>query len=49
MNIKYHIVSSFNPMGKPISQQSHRCSPFEVVYYIVMGYCLAFDATLARE
>jgi hypothetical protein len=48
-NIEFSTVSSFYPPGEPISLQSLRCSPFEVVHYIFMGHCLAFAATSARE
>jgi len=48
-NIQYFIGGIFYPAGEPISQQSFRCSPFEVVYYIFMGHCLAFVAISARE
>ncbi len=43
------IIDIFYPKGEPISQQSLRCSPFEVVHYIFKGHCLAFAATSARE
>jgi len=48
------IVDIFHPSGAdptypPISLQSLRCSPFEVVYYIFMGHGLAFAAISARE
>jgi hypothetical protein len=41
--------SIFYPSGETISLQSLRCSPFEVVYYIFMGHCLAFAAIAIRE
>jgi hypothetical protein len=43
------IIDIFYPSGEPISLQSLRCGPFEVVYYIFMGHGLAFAAISARE
>ena len=34
------ILDIFYLPGEPISLQSLRCSPLEVVHYIFMGYCL---------
>jgi hypothetical protein len=44
------IIDIFLPQwGKPVSLQSLRCSPFEVVHYIFRGHGLAFAAIPARE
>jgi hypothetical protein len=46
---RHLIVSIFYLTGGPISLQSLRCRPFEVVHYIFMGHCLAFAAISVRE
>ena len=43
------IIDIFYPTGELISQQSLRCSSFEVVHYIFMSHGLAFAAISARE
>jgi hypothetical protein len=43
------MIGIYYPMGEPISLQSLRCSPFEVVHYIIRGNCLGFAATSARD
>jgi hypothetical protein len=45
----YLIGNIFYPPGEPISHQSLRYSPFEVVHYIFRGHCLDFAAISARE
>jgi hypothetical protein len=47
--ILYLIGNIFYPAGEPISLQSLRCGPFEVVHYIFRSHCLAFAVTLIRE
>jgi hypothetical protein len=48
--MSFYLYSTFfYPSGELISLQTLRCSPFEVVYYIFMGHCLAFAAISARE
>jgi len=43
------IIGIFYPSGEPISLQSLRCSPLEVVHYVFEGHFLAFAATSVRE
>ena len=43
------IIDILYPSGEPISLQSLRRSPFEVVHYIFRGHFLAFAAISACE
>jgi hypothetical protein len=43
------IIGIFYPSGKPISPHRHRCSPFGVGNYSLMGSFLAAAAISTRE
>jgi len=45
----YLFIGIFSASSEPISPHRRRCSPFAVVYYSFMGYCLAAAAISTRE
>jgi len=42
-------IGIFYLLGEPISLHRLRCSPFAVVHYSFMSYCLVATAILARK